>query len=119
MLPSEVYQYQLAVKIYMNNPVGRFVGSSYKSNSYQIHKLFRQAVHQTKGLHSKDFNQGWSMVTRSFDFSSNGDFLVSVPLGVVVLWRTAQFLGISTNLKPTLTMDFKHHTEMISNITTR
>ena len=76
MLPSEVYQYQLAVKIYMNNPVGRFVGSSYKSNSYQIHKLFRQAVHQTKGLHSKDFNQGWSMVTRSFDFSSNGDFLV-------------------------------------------
>ena len=58
------------------------------------------------------------MVNRSFDFSRNGDFLVSVSLGVVVWWLTAKFLGINTNLKPTLTMDFKHHTEMICNTTT-
>ena len=35
MLPLEACQLQLGFKSHIDNPVGRLVGSSYKSNPYQ------------------------------------------------------------------------------------
>ena len=116
MLPSEAYQLQLGVK----NRSCNSSTAQLKDNPFQNHQLFRQACHQNKALYLKDFRVPFS---DSFDFSKNGDFLVAgVNDGVKVgLWRTAHFLGITNEPKPTLIMDFKHGHNLdlpIRNITT-
>ena len=120
MLPSEVYQLQHGVKSQSNmkSPaVTHFISSSYKSNPFQNHQLFRQACHQTKHLYSKRFNVSSVMSSQTpshaYAFSKNGDFFVtSMDWGTVratvALLPTVEFMGISNKLKPTLTMDFKH-----------
>lgn len=118
MLPLEAYQYQIGVKSQSNmkSPVTRFISSSYKSNPFLKHQLFRQACYQPKHLYSKDLNITKEIT--SFGFSKNGDFFVgAVFCGPMVLWHTTQFLGVS--YKPrALTLDVEHRHNMVYELTT-
>ena len=113
MLPSEAYQLQLGFKSQNRSPVDSFVGSSYKSNPFQNHQLFRQACYQTKDLYSKDLIKP---ICRSFNFSINEDFFVAgaVNSGKVALWNTTQFLVITNKLKPIYSMDYDDSDTMIN-----
>ena len=113
MMPSEAYS---DLFLSSKSPAKRLIDSSYKSNPFQNHQLFRQACHQTKDFYSKEF---FFPFTSSFNFSKNGDFFVAgmIEDGKVALWNTTQFLGTSGNPKPALTMDFEHN-HLIRNVTT-